>query len=236
MNLRGITGYSTGARHSLGAVTQDQRAHNRNKVLLAPARAAALVLIRSNVGGLATVLYYKIFQFHDGVFWTDVISTWHNKGGDMDSFKNAIKAGYKKRITGIEVFDWIKRRDGALAAKMSKYFSLLYEALNYYKSQGTNLRIRKGLRGIGSPAWLVIIGEAAAVLIPLLAAITALLTALPGKGMDDIYDDSAPGDDGMPPPPPGGLKEAGMTQLMILGLAGAAIFMALKDRPKQTSK
>lgn len=233
MNLRGITGTrSLSSKSALGAVSQDQGAHNRNKVLLSAPRLAALSLIRANVGGLATVLYYKIFQFHDGVFWTDVISTWHNKGGDMDSFKNAIKAGYKKRVTGIEIFDWIKQRDGALAQKMDKYFGLLYEALNYYKSQGIDLRLRRGQRGVGSAGWLTVLGAAASVLIPLLAAITALLVALPGKKQDDIYIPESPGgDEGILPS-----ERAGMSPILLIGLAGAVAFMALKDRPKSQSK
>jgi hypothetical protein len=128
MNLRGITGVHTGPKNpSIGAVEQNKTQHNLNRInpLMIAARTAALALIRLNGFGLATALYYKIFQFHDGVFWTDVISTWYNKGGDMDPFKDAIKAGAKKRVLGIRAIDWIKKRDGALANKMDKYLGLI---------------------------------------------------------------------------------------------------------------
>jgi hypothetical protein len=229
MNLRGITGVHTGPKNpSIGAVTQDKTKHNINRVLLAVPRTAALGLIRLNGFGLATALYYKIFQFHDGVFWTDVISTWYNLGGDMDPFKDAIKAGAKKRVLGIRAIDWIKKRDGALANKMDKYLGLLYEAINYYKGQGIDLRERKGVRGIGS--FEVVMAKliaASAVILPILAAITALLSSMPGKKEEDIIYDTPSGSD-----PGAGADKAGLSPILLVGLLGAVAFMAIKDRPK----
>ena len=229
MNLRGITGVHTKPRNpSIGAVEQNKTQHNINRVLLSGPRTAALALIRLNGFGLATVLYYKIFQFHDGVFWTDVISTWYNKGGDMDPFKDAIKAGAKKKVLGIRAIDWIKKRDGALANKMDKYLGLLYEAINYYKGQGIDLREREGVRGIGSfSAVMANLAAAAAVILPILAAITALLEALPGKKEEDIIYDDPSGQD-----PKSGAKKAGLSPILLVGLLGAVAFMAIKDRPK----
>jgi hypothetical protein len=231
MNLRGITGVHTGPKNpSIGAVVQNKTQHNINRVnpLMISARTAALALIRLNGFGLATALYYKIFQFHDGVFWTDVISTWYNKGGDMDPFKDAIKAGAKKKVLGIKAIDWIKKRDGALANKMDKYLGLLYEAINYYKGQGIDLREREGVRGIGSfSAVLANLAAAAEVILPILAAITALLVAMPGKKEDDIIDDDPSGSD-----PGSGAKKAGLSPILLVGLLGAVAFMAIKDKPK----
>ena len=229
MNLRGITGVHTGPKNpSIGAVTQDKTKHNINRVLLAAPRTATLALIRLNAFGLATVLYYKIFQFHDGVFWTDVISTWYNKGGDMDPFKDAIKAGAKKKVLGIKAIDWIKKRDGALANKMDKYLGLLYEAINYYKGQGIDLRERKGVRGIGATGAevLAFLAAAAEVILPILAAITALLVAMPGKKEEDIIYETPSGEE------PGGATQAGLSPILLVGLLGAVAFMAIKDRPK----
>lgn len=231
MNLRGITGVHTGPKNpSIGAVVQNKTQHNINRVnpLMISARTAALALIRLNGFGLATALYYKIFQFHDGVFWTDVISTWYNKGGDMDPFKDAIKAGAKKKVLGIKAIDWIKKRDGALANKMDKYLGLLYEAINYYKGVGIDLREREGVRGIGSfSAVLANLAAAAEVILPILAAITALLVAMPGKKEDDIIDDDPSGSD-----PGSGAKKAGLSPILLVGLLGAVAFMAIKDKPK----
>lgn len=232
MNLRGITGVHTGLRNpSIGAVVQDKTKHNLNRVnpLMKAARTAALALIRLNGFGLATVLYYKIFQFHDGVFWTDVISTWYNKGGDMDPFKDAIKDGAKKKVLGIKAIDWIKKRDGSLANKMDKYLGLLYEAINYYKGQGIDLRERQGVRGIGvtSAAVLTFLAAAAEVILPILAAITALLVAMPGKKEEDIIYDTPSGQD-----PGSGATQAGLSPILLVGLLGAVAFMAIKDRPK----
>lgn len=231
MNLRGITGVHTGPKNpSIGAVVQNKTQHNINRVnpLMISARTAALALIRLNGFGLATALYYKIFQFHDGVFWTDVISTWYNKGGDMDPFKDAIKAGAKKKVLGIKAIDWIKKRDGALANKMDKYLGLLYEAINYYKGQGIDLREREGVRGIGSfSAVLANLAAAAEVILPILAAITALLVAMPGKKEEDIIDDDPSGSD-----PGSGAKKAGLSPILLVGLLGAVAFMAIKDKPK----
>lgn len=231
MNLRGITGVHTGPKNpSIGAVVQNKTQHNINRVnpLMISARTAALALIRLNGFGLATALYYKIFQFHDGVFWTDVISTWYNKGGDMDPFKDAIKAGAKKKVLGIKAIDWIKKRDGALANKMDKYLGLLYEAINYYKGQGIDLRERIGVRGIGSfSAVLANLAAAAEVILPILAAITALLVAMPGKKEEDIIDDDPSGSD-----PGSGAKKAGLSPILLVGLLGAVAFMAIKDKPK----
>jgi len=231
MNLRGITGVHTAPRNpSIGAVVQDKTKHNLNKFnpLMKAARIAALSLIRLNGFGLATVLYYKIFQFHDGVFWTDVISTWYNKGGDMDPFKDAIKAGAKKKVLGIKAIDWIKKRDGALANKMDKYLGLLYEAINYYKGQGIDLRERKGVRGIGTTGAevLAFLAAAAEVIIPILAAITALLVAMPGKKEEDIIYETPRGEE------PGGATQAGLSPILLVGLLGAVAYMAIKDRPK----
>lgn len=231
MNLRGITGVHTGPKNpSIGAVVQNKTQHNINRVnpLMISARTAALALIRLNGFGLATALYYKIFQFHDGVFWTDVISTWYNKGGDMDPFKDAIKAGAKKKVLGIKAIDWIKKRDGALANKMDKYLGLLYEAINYYKGVGIDLREREGVRGIGSfSAVLANLAAAAEVILPILAAITALLVAMPGKKEEDIIDDDPSGSD-----PGSGAKKAGLSPILLVGLLGAVAFMAIKDKPK----
>lgn len=227
MNLRGITGVHTGLRNpSIGAVVQDKTKHNLNRALLAIPRTATLALIRLNAFGLATALYYKIFQFHDGVFWTDVISTWYNLGGDMDPFKDAIKAGAKKRVLGIRAIDWIKKRDGVLANKMDKYLGLLYEAINYYKGQGIDLRERQGVRGIGSiEVVLANLAAAAAVIIPLLAAITALLSSIPGKKEEDIIYET-------PTEEEPGATQAGLSPILLVGLLGAVAFMAIKDRPK----
>jgi hypothetical protein len=232
MNLRGITGVHTGPKNpSIGAVEQNKTQHNINRVrpLMKAARTAALALIRLNGFGLATVLYYKIFQFHDGVFWTDVISTWYNKGGDMDPFKDAIKDGAKKKVLGIKAIDWIKKRDGALANKMDKYLGLLYEAINYYKGQGIDLREREGVRGIGvtSAAVLTFLAAAAEVILPILAAITALLVAMPGKKEEDIIYDTPSGQE-----PGSGATQAGLSPILLVGLLGAVAFMAIKDRPK----
>lgn len=229
MNLRGITGVHTGPRNpSIGAVVQDKTKHNINRALLAIPRTATLALIRLNSFGLATALYYKIFQFHDGVFWTDVISTWYNLGGDMDPFKDAIKAGAKKKVLGIKAIDWIKKRDGALANKMDKYLGLLYEAINYYRGVGIDLREREGVRGIGSiEVILANLAAAAAVIIPILAAITALLSSIPGKSQEDIIYDTPSGSDPGP-----GATQAGLSPILSVGLLGAVAFMAIKDRPK----
>jgi hypothetical protein len=229
MNLRGITGVHIGPRNpSIGAVVQDKTKHIFNRGLLFGPRTAALALIRMNAFGLATVLYYKIFQFHDGVFWTDVISTWYNKGGDMDPFKDAIKDGAKKKVLGIKAIDWIKKRDGALANKMDKYFGLLYEAINYYKGVGIDLREREGVRGIGSfSAVMANLTAAAAVILPILAAITALLSSIPGKSQEDIIYDTPSGSD-----PGSGATQAGLSPILLVGLLGAVAFMAIKDRPK----
>jgi len=229
MNLRGITGVHTGPRNpSIGGVEKNTTKHNLNRALLAIPRTAALALIRLNGFGLATVLYYKIFQFHDGVFWTDVISTWYNKGGDMDPFKDAIKAGAKKKVLGIKAIDWIKKRDGALANKMDKYLGLLYEAINYYKGQGIDLRERKGVRGIGTTGAevLAFLAAAAEVILPILTAITALLVAMPGKKEEDIYETPSGSDPGS------GATQAGLSPILLVGLLGAVAFMAIKDRPK----
>jgi len=228
MNLRGITGVHTGPRNpSIGGVEKNTTKHNINRALLAIPRTATLALIRLNAFGLATALYYKIFQFHDGVFWTDVISTWYNLGGDMDPFKDAIKAGAKKRVLGIRAIDWIKKRDGVLANKMDKYLGLLYEAINYYKGQGIDLRERQGVRGIGSiEVVLANLAAAAAVIIPLLAAITALLSSIPGKKEEDIIYETPTGEE------PGGATQAGLSPILLVGLLGAVAFMAIKDRPK----
>ena len=227
MNLRGITGVHTGPRNpSIGGVEKNTTKHNLNRALLAIPRTATLALIRLNAFGLATALYYKIFQFHDGVFWTDVISTWYNLGGDMDPFKDAIKAGAKKRVLGIRAIDWIKKRDGVLANKMDKYLGLLYEAINYYKGQGIDLRERQGVRGIGSiEVVLANLAAAAAVIIPLLAAITALLSSIPGKKEEDIIYET-------PTEEEPGATQAGLSPILLVGLLGAVAFMAIKDRPK----
>jgi len=227
MNLRGITGVHTGPRNpSIGGVEKNTTKHNLNRALLAIPRTATLALIRLNAFGLATALYYKIFQFHDGVFWTDVISTWYNLGGDMDPFKDAIKAGAKKRVLGIRAIDWIKKRDGVLANKMDKYLGLLYEAINYYKGQGIDLRERQGVRGIGSiEVVLANLAAAAAVIIPLLAAITALLSSIPGKKEEDIIYETPSGEEP-------GATQAGLSPILLVGLLGAVAFMAIKDRPK----
>ena len=231
MNLRGITGVHTGPKNpSIGAVEQNKTQHNfnRGRPVMIAARTATLALIRLNAFGLATALYYKIFQFHDGVFWTDVISTWYNKGGDMDPFKDAIKAGAKKRVLGIRAIDWIKKRDGALANKMDKYLGLLYEAINYYKGVGIDLREREGVRGIGSfEAVMANLIAASAVILPILAAITALLSSIPGKKEEDINYDTPSGSD-----PGAGVDKAGLSPILLVGLLGAVAFLAIKDRPK----
>jgi len=230
MNLRGITGVHTGPKNpSIGAVTQDKTKHNINRVLLAAPRTATLALIRLNAFGLATVLYYKIFQFHDGVFWTDVISTWYNKGGDMDPFKDAIKAGAKKKVQGIKLLDLIKKRDGALANKLDKYLGLLYEAINYYRGVGIDLREREGVRGIGAAvATSATTLTAMEVILSLLEAITALLNSLPGKKEEDVIDNSAGSGSGAG----AGVDKAGLSPILLVGLLGAVAFMAIKDRPK----
>jgi|688.fasta_scaffold274603_4 hypothetical protein len=230
MNLRGITGVHTGPKNpSIGAVTQDKTKHNINRVLLAAPRTATLALIRLNAFGLATVLYYKIFQFHDGVFWTDVISTWYNKGGDMDPFKDAIKDGAKKKVQGIKLLDLIKKRDGALANKLDKYLGLLYEAINYYRGVGIDLREREGVRGIGAAvATSATTLTAMEVILSLLEAITALLNSLPGKKEEDVIDNSAGSGSGAG----AGVDKAGLSPILLVGLLGAVAFMAIKDRPK----
>jgi hypothetical protein len=230
MNLRGITGVHTGPKNpSIGAVTQDKTKHNINRVLLAAPRTATLALIRLNAFGLATALYYKIFQFHDGVFWTDVISTWYNKGGDMDPFKDAIKDGAKKKVQGIKLLDLIKKRDGALANKLDKYLGLLYEAINYYRGVGIDLREREGVRGIGAAvATSATTLTAMEVILSLLEAITALLNSLPGKKEEDVIDNSAGSGSGAG----AGVDKAGLSPILLVGLLGAVAFMAIKDRPK----
>ena len=105
---------------------------------------------------------------------------------------------------------------------------LLYEAINYYKGQGIDLREREGVRGIGSfSAVMANLAAAAAVILPILAAITALLEALPGKKEEDIIYDDPSGQD-----PKSGAKKAGLSPILLVGLLGAVAFMAIKDRPK----
>ena len=237
MNLRGITGVHTGLRNpSIGAAeTKDKGQHNRNFILLGAPRLATLALINMNAFGLATALYYKIFQFYDENFWLTLAHKWYNLGGkdDYNTLKAAIKKGYNRKVLGIRAIDWIKKRDGALAGKMDKYLGLLFQAINYYKSQGIDLRERKGVRGIGSfAAVLANLAAAAKVIIPILAAITGLLMALPSKKEEDIeYEGDDPtGPEG--PKDPYAPDKAGLSPILLIGLLGAAAFMAMKNKPK----
>ena len=237
MNLRGITGVHTGLGNpSIGAIeTKDKWKHNRNFVLLAAPRLATLALINLNAFGLATAAYYKIFQFYDENFWLTLAHKWYNLGGkdDYNTLKAAIKKGSKRKVLGIRAIDWIKKRDGALAGKMDKYLGLLFQAINYYKSKGIDLRERKGVRGIGSTeAVIATLAAAAKVIIPLLTAVTGLLMALPSKKEEDIeYEGDDPTDPGGPKDPYAPDK-AGLSPILLIGLLGAAAFMAMKNKSK----
>ena len=206
--------------------------------MLAAPRLAALALINMNAFGLATALYYKIFQFYDENFWLTLAHKWYNLGGkdDYNTLKAAIKKGYNRKVLGIRAIDWIKNRDGALAGKMDKYLGLLFQAINYYKSKGIDLRERKGVRGIGSlSAVLAGLAAAAKVIIPILTAITGLLMAFPSKKEEDIEYE---GDEPYDPTNPGGPKDpydpdkAAISPILLIGLLGAAAFMAMKNKPK----
>jgi hypothetical protein len=237
MNLRGITGVHTGLRNpSIGGIeTKDKGKHNRNFVLLAAPRLAALALINMNAFGLATAAYYKIFQFYDETFWLTLAHKWYNLGGkdDYSTLKAAIKKGSKRKVLGIRAIDWIKKRDGALAGKMDKYLGLLFQAINYYKSQGIDLRERKGVRGIGSiEIVLATLASASAVVIPILTAITGLLVALPSKKEEDIEDETPIGPGTDPGKDPYDPDKAAISPILLIGLLGAAAFMAMKNKPK----
>ena len=237
MNLRGITGVHTSLGNpSIGAAeTKDKGQHNRNFILLGAPRLATLALINMNAFGLATALYYKIFQFYDETFWLTLAHKWYNLGGkdDYNMLKAAIKKGSKRKVLGIRAIDWIKKRDGALAGKMDKYLGLLFQAINYYKSQGIDLRERKGVRGIGSfAAVLANLAAAAKVIIPLLTAVTGLLMALPSKKEEDIEDETPLGPGTDPGKDPYAPDKAGLSPILLIGLLGAAAFMAMKNKPK----
>jgi hypothetical protein len=93
---------------------------------------------------------------------------------------------------------------------------------------GIDLREREGVRGIGSiEVILANLAAAAAVIIPILAAITALLSSIPGKSQEDIIYDTPSGQD-----PGSGATQAGLSPILLVGLLGAVAFMAIKDRPK----
>jgi hypothetical protein len=116
-----------------------------------------------------------------------------------------------------------------LANKLDKYLGLLYEAINYYRGVGIDLREREGVRGIGAAvATSATTLTAMEVILSLLEAITALLNSLPGKKEEDVIDNSAGSGSGAG----AGVDKAGLSPILLVGLLGAVAFMAIKDRPK----
>jgi len=244
MNLQGITG--------IGAVEKSSVKHAANKVLMAPIRGLFILVLKTNILGLASVLNLKAARSWTNnntknSFLDHVGRVAYNFGWDNSkSIQQAWLTGSIKKATGIKLLTKLKKEN------RGKYIKALLDAAAYYKSKGYDITTR-GTNGIGALTEAQI-----AALISVLPIVIAILqpffdsesnlseyqqAQIAGQLDDELGLPSGTTDKYLnaPDPPPTGDRQDGIipgfsnTYLLIGGiivLAGVALYVSSKRSSK----
>jgi hypothetical protein len=163
MNLQGITG--------IGNVERRPAIHAANIVTMAVGRNAFLLMLRTNILGIASIMNLKSARSWTGnrnIWLENLKRLWYNLGGtNFDSLEKAFQAGSTKRAIGIKLV-------GKLPEKwISKYLNQLRDAVNFYRSRH-NIDIAP--KGIGAEP-VTTTGATVIAALPVILQILQILTA-----------------------------------------------------------
>jgi len=257
MNLRGIAGtnpaskqYSDGSVYigSVGSVNKVSGAvHAAQKInpALVTARNAFLLMVRTNILGLASVINFAWAKSAsqnpgrpgDSPAKSATLTRWYNLGGDIDSLNAAIRAGEQKKAQGNKFVLWLAKKDRTGA---KRYAQLLKETIDHYvNSRKIDIREPKRVRGIGaepaSTGTLTTIITALPVLLAILQQLNTLAGKTPSDSEFDMLSrqygdgtDLTPEESSFGGGAGGSIMAGGITPILIAAGLAAALFLTGK--------
>ena len=170
MNLKGITGIGAMTRsEGIGNIERKPALHAANIAAVAVARNAFLLMLRTNIIGMASIMNLKsarTWQGRRNPWLENVKRLWYNLGGtNFDSLVKAYQTGSTRRALGAKLI-------GKLPKKwIPRYITALKDAVNFYKSRH-NIDIAP--KGIGEAAT----GTTAATIVAALPVVVQILEIL----------------------------------------------------------